>query len=63
MVTATANVSSNKVNVKVGDEVLVRSIRRVRKLENGMSVGWVSVGGKDTKVTKKARARFWTPVA
>lgn len=50
---------STQVKVRVGEDVVSRAIRRVHKKEDGLSYGWISVGGKDVKVVRPYRHRIW----
>jgi hypothetical protein len=47
------------ITLNVAGEKFQRKVRRVRTLEDGTQVGWVSFEGKDTKVRKKGKKKTW----
>lgn len=54
---------SETVRVRFEGEILERKARRVRSLEDGSQVGWVSLNGRDTKIRKEKRKRTWEVVS
>lgn len=48
-----------QVKVRVGEEVVLRAIRRVHRKADNLEYGWISLNGRDVKVFRPFRKRIW----
>lgn len=51
------------MTVLVNGEKLQRNVRRIYKNAEGNYIGWCSLNGRDTKVTKLRRKKTWIVVS